>query len=806
MPSLFRLADTAILALSRLPTFQPVAKGRLLQGDGPCPHPHMVFSVAENDVPRAMVALTLAPPGGGPGGGGRAQGPVSFVLQGQTAFSMDLPDDLDALPMADPGALFDGVDLEGQELIMRRLLDAVPRHLRVPPKDAVFSRALQDLAADLTARWREEPGRVRRATALALDDGLTLAVGRWTDPLIGDTAVLHRVGRDVQGRNPFPPCRLPVAAERDRPMSLILVETSRRPSADTTAAPAATAATPADGPPPTLVAVTGSRVTLVTLTPAADDASSLVALMRRLPLPAREAALGYLLARLGPEMRRRPRLKARMEELARILPAVPARAAHPAPGLGLGLDLAVPVPGVGLWLSGWIHDPEARIVGLSVHSPFRQRPKAAPWPPVVLNRLAPPPAKAAGDGDSPPRGRTPDTPLPPQEAEGLAMMVPGLGDPLPGFTYAVEAHLASGERMRLRVTAPAADAATLRNRVLACLPPESLTAERAETLLHPVVAALHQAALAPERVADLRDFGPPVADPAVSVVVPLYKNYDFLRPQLLSFAADPAMAGVEVIYVLDSPEDAESLAHALRGLSMVFGRPLRLVIMARNCGFGAAVNAGAAAARAPWLVLMNSDVVPAAAGWLAPLMARAKGPEAPGLVGPRMLFEDESLQHAGLFFKRDPVKGWWSNHHYFKGYPARFAPALRPRPVPGLTGGCLLVRADTFAGLGGLNLDYVVGDYEDSDFCLRLRAEGLEPWYEPASLLYHFERQSIEAHAGYARTGACEYNRWLHHKRWDTTIEALQAAMAPVDARVLDEALSLDPPPACGADQGLPAA
>jgi GT2 family glycosyltransferase len=95
--------------------------------------------------------------------------------------------------------------------------------------------------------------------------------------------------------------------------------------------------------------------------------------------------------------------------------------------------------------------------------------------------------------------------------------------------------------------------------------------------------------------------------------------------------------------------------------------------------------------------------------------------------------------------------------------------------VPGVTGALLCLRRHVFEALGGVCTDYVVGDYEDSDLCLRLRAAGGEIAYVPEAELYHFERQSIREHGGYARTLACSYNRHLHHARWAPAMEALMA-------------------------------
>ena len=77
----------------------------------------------------------------------------------------------------------------------------------------------------------------------------------------------------------------------------------------------------------------------------------------------------------------------------------------------------------------------------------------------------------------------------------------------------------------------------------------------------------------------------------------------------------------------------------------------------------------------------------------APLLcAELEASAQTGAVGPKLLFEDDSLQHAGLFFGRD-YRGRWINQHYHKGMPRDFAPACLPRAVPGVTGACLLMPA-----------------------------------------------------------------------------------------------------------------
>jgi GT2 family glycosyltransferase len=199
--------------------------------------------------------------------------------------------------------------------------------------------------------------------------------------------------------------------------------------------------------------------------------------------------------------------------------------------------------------------------------------------------------------------------------------------------------------------------------------------------------------------------------------------------------------------------------------------------MPRNLGYSAANNAGAQEARGPVLLLLNSDVVPTAPGWLATLLEPFARPTI-GATGPKLLFEDGSIQHAGLHFERDEDDIWF-NRHYHKGMPRQWPDAQLLRDVPGVTGAALAIRRKVFEQVGGICEDYIIGDYEDSDLCLRVRAAGHSITYVPEAELFHFERRSIGLHAGYMRTHASLYNRLLHHERWNAAITALMAETTP---------------------------
>jgi GT2 family glycosyltransferase len=341
----------------------------------------------------------------------------------------------------------------------------------------------------------------------------------------------------------------------------------------------------------------------------------------------------------------------------------------------------------------------------------------------------------------------------------------------PRFELALE----SGSRQPLVPAVQPCEAGDRRAAVLRAIPPEYLTDRAVGPILAPALAGLQAEFVAGHGAPEVEEMGLPVPDPAISIVIPLYKVLDFLRTQVACFAADARLAaGADIIYVLDSPEQAEDVRNLLRGLNLLYALPMRLAVMPRNGGYAHACNAGAALARAPVIAMLNSDVIPAASGWADPLLASLEAFPRWSAVGPKLLFEDESLQHAGLYFERDQ-QGRWLNHHFFKGLPRHFADANIERIVPAVTGAALTVRRSLFEKVGGFTEDFVIGDYEDSDLCLKLRREGSMIGYVPASELYHFERQSIRKSADYMRGAAARYNSWLQTQRWAAEMEALHA-------------------------------
>jgi GT2 family glycosyltransferase len=290
--------------------------------------------------------------------------------------------------------------------------------------------------------------------------------------------------------------------------------------------------------------------------------------------------------------------------------------------------------------------------------------------------------------------------------------------------------------------------------------------------IHPAISALQGRLNEGIHLLRVEQFGIPPSDPEVSILVPLYGRTDFLEHQLAQFVHDPEMRAVDLIYLLDSPELAPELLHSAAWAEQLYDVPFRIAISDRNGGFAVANNLAASIAKGRLLLLMNSDVLPVGPGWLSPLVDAHDSFPNVGAVAPRLLYEDGSLQHAGLYFHFDRVSRTWNNEHYYKGLHGSLPAAQSRRRVPAITAACLMISKALYDEMGGLKGIYVQGDYEDSDLCLRLAELGLDVWYIPDVSLYHLEGQSFPSEVR-ERTG--QYNQWLHTELWHQRITAVMA-------------------------------
>jgi GT2 family glycosyltransferase len=426
---------------------------------------------------------------------------------------------------------------------------------------------------------------------------------------------------------------------------------------------------------------------------------------------------------------------------------------------GLVADSVLALDESSFYLEGWALDRESEIVRLEAVSPEGERVDLSSSFRFALPHLAP--HFGIADRDEEVRA-------------GFLCFVALEGFSHHGRGWVVEMENAEGDCLEAWAPEVVRDPATARERVLADPARERLPDEELmDRHVRPAIERLQRRAEKSLGLRSVTQFGAPPEATEVSIVIPLYNRIDLVEEQLAQFVLDPYLSRQDVVYVLDSPQDEDELLEAAGRLHPLYRVPFRVAVLRRNAGFANANNAGVGLARAPLLLLMNSDVLPDRPGWLEQMAAFHESRDDIGALGPKLLYEDDSIQHAGIHFHRADGQAVWQDAHYFKGLHRDFPDANVPRPVPVVSGACMMVSRERYDSMGGLQGAYVQGDYEDADLCLRMMEAGLRNWYFPGAELYHLEALSYSSSL---RMPANRYNAWLHTKTWGDRIEQLEAA------------------------------
>jgi GT2 family glycosyltransferase len=106
-----------------------------------------------------------------------------------------------------------------------------------------------------------------------------------------------------------------------------------------------------------------------------------------------------------------------------------------------------------------------------------------------------------------------------------------------------------------------------------------------------------------------------------------------------------------------------------------------------------------------------------------------------------LFYPDGTIQHVGV------VLGIGGGAcHVFAGQPGNspgyYGSALVVRNYSAVTGACCMTRRSVFEEVGGMDERFAL-DFNDVDYCLRVRARGYRIVTTPFAQLYHFEGASF---------------------------------------------------------------
>ena len=229
----------------------------------------------------------------------------------------------------------------------------------------------------------------------------------------------------------------------------------------------------------------------------------------------------------------------------------------------------------------------------------------------------------------------------------------------------------------------------------------------------------------------------PDPPPLVSILIPNKDHADDLEKCLHSIYARTNYDNYEVLVIENNSTDPATF-DCYKTLPQRY-EGCRVVTYRGGFNFSAINNFGRKAAKGQYLLLLNNDVEVLSHDWLGELLAEASQPGV-AACGAMLYYPDDTIQHAGVITGLGGYAG--HSHKYHRrgasGYLFRLAAV---QDYSAVTAACLLVRAEVYDALGGLDEAFTVA-FNDVDFCLRIREAGWRIAWTPYAELYHFESKS----------------------------------------------------------------
>lgn len=150
-------------------------------------------------------------------------------------------------------------------------------------------------------------------------------------------------------------------------------------------------------------------------------------------------------------------------------------------------------------------------------------------------------------------------------------------------------------------------------------------------------------------------------------------------------------------------------------------------------------NLAAKKAKGEYLVLLNNDTKIITPEWLEEMVGYASLPHV-GAVGPKLLYPDNTVQHAGVILGLGGV----ASHAYIgadRNDTGIYGRLRVPYNYGAVTAACLMVSKRKFEEVKGLEEDLKVA-YNDMDFNIKLLQKGYYNMFVPQIEIYHYESKS----------------------------------------------------------------
>jgi GT2 family glycosyltransferase len=258
-------------------------------------------------------------------------------------------------------------------------------------------------------------------------------------------------------------------------------------------------------------------------------------------------------------------------------------------------------------------------------------------------------------------------------------------------------------------------------------------------------------------------------DQPVQVIIPTRDNAGDIRDFVASLRDHAASPGALRVLIVDNGSRATETARILAELTAQKG--VQVVAIDEPFNWSRLNNRGVALTDPELLVFANDDMLMLSDCWDRQLRGLLERPEI-GAVGARLLYPDDTVQHAGILLGWPGIEVHDGRHEPV----SRAGPGSRwhvSRAASAVTGAFLAVRREAFESSGGFDEIGLPVAYGDIDFALKLRARGRKILWTPSITLRHYESKTRGLdHLDAEKRARNAAERKVMEQRWGVALAA----------------------------------
>lgn len=240
----------------------------------------------------------------------------------------------------------------------------------------------------------------------------------------------------------------------------------------------------------------------------------------------------------------------------------------------------------------------------------------------------------------------------------------------------------------------------------------------------------------------------------VSVIIPTKNKPGLCEVVLQSIFDKTDYSDYEVI-LIDNNSDQQEFFDFVKRWEQKEPNRFRCIRDTGSFNFSRLMNLGVSKANGDYLLLLNNDTEVIHNDWMTAMVEQCQF-ETTGAVGVRLVFQNDTIQHAGVIIGLGGIAG-----HTFVGFdkdaPGYFYFLKSISNYSAVTAACVMVKKKHYLEVGQFDEELAV-EFNDVDFCLKLVEKGYRNIYLPHVMLYHYESIS----RGHPHKTKKSYQQHLH--------------------------------------------